>query len=144
MFHHCFQLPISFPFKFLLFRIIFTAPWHEALVQSMRGLSECSGPRFRLRISSSSNITGTKWGLKGILFKSKNMKITAKHPDQYFISINLSFWPVYFGPEYFWLNQLLLPPHSLRLSVLSRANFPPVSLQAQSPGSGTKRRDNNE
>ena len=125
MFHHCFQLPISFPFKWFLLSIIFTAPWHKTLAKSICGLSAYSGPRPRLSISSSSNITGIKSGLKGILFKSKNLKITAKHSDQYFISINLSLWPVYFRPEYFWLNQLLLPPHSLRSPMLSRANFPP-------------------
>ena len=65
------------------------------------------------------------WAYKRIIQKSPNSEIITKHTDQSFISVTLSFWPVYLGSKYFWLNQLLLSPHPLRPATSGRANFLP-------------------
>lgn len=64
----------------------------------------------------------------GVLFKSKISEITAKHSDQYFISIHLSFWTVYFGPEYL-LNHPIPWDHPCWTRLTSLLG----SLEAQHP-----------
>lgn len=93
-----FNCLFSFSFKGLLLNVIFTArdiilqsEWK--LWQKVRGASVCAqGKGVSSESAANSNITGTKCGgHMGILFKSKNSEITAKHSSQYYISIDLSF-----------------------------------------------------
>lgn len=147
LFHHFFQLLVSFLFKSLLLSIIFTVPWHYFAVRTEALAKSMWGPQCVLRAKAETqNQQQLKhhrhqvWAHRHCTQESLNSEITIKYTDQSFISGTLSFWPVYSRSKYFLLNICYHHPSPWGHLYWAGLTSLLVSLEVQGPGTGTKRK----